>query len=345
MSEPSQNKKTKPIQLWTYATGIILIWTLFIVSALVWNYTTEKEGTHEAARIQARAAFDKDVLYRRWNAEHGGVYAPVSQSTQPNPYLKVPERDIETQAGTRLTKINPAFMTRQVHEIAMQTSGVKGHITSLNPIRPENAADEWETRALRAFNSGAEEISSVELINGEKYMRLMRPLVTEQGCLKCHTEQGYQLGDIRGGISVAVPLSPLVAIEKASFFTFSVIDGVLWLVGIIGIGYGMVLLNRQIARRLQTEEELRQHEKLQGVIEMAGAVCHELNQPLQSISGYSEIIMMDIEKDSPVYDKLATIKEQVDRMGETTKKLMKITKYKTKSYLSSSIIDIDEATS
>jgi len=344
MSDNIAINKIKPIQLRYYALVIVLIWSLFITLLFLWNYNTEKAGTYEAARIQARAAFEKDILYRHWNTVHGGLYAPVTETNQPNPYLKVPERDIKTQQGQKLTKINPAYMTRQVHEIAMKTYGVKGHITSLNPIRPENTPDEWESNALKAFEKGAKEISSAEMIEGENYMRLMRPLITEEGCLKCHAEQGYQLGDIRGGISVAVPLAPLIAIEKASNLIFSIIYGLVWLVGITGIGIGMYFLSRQIVRRFRAEEELRQSEKLRGVIEMAGAVCHELNQPLQAISGYSELILMDLEDGKSPHDDIKSIKKQIDRMRDITKKLMNITRYETTDYLNGKIIDIDKAT-
>ncbi len=344
MADNEKMENARPIRLRYYSLGIALAWSLFIILALAWNYKTEKSGTYEAARIQARAAFEKDVLYRRWNANHGGVYAPVTATTPPNPYLKVPERDIETPSGRKLTKINPAFMTRQVHEIGKDTDGIQGHITSLKPIRPENAPDAWENDALKAFERGAAEVSSAEDIAGIKYMRLMRPLVTEEGCLKCHAQQGYKTGDIRGGISVAVPLSTFFAIEKKGLFIFSVIDGLIWLIGIAGIGLAMYLLNRQISHRLQAEAELREHGKLQGAMEMAGAVCHELNQPMQAVSGYSEIIMMEIEAGDPLSKKLESIKQQIDRMGIITRKLMDITRYETTEYKQGKIIDIDKAT-
>ena len=76
---------------------------------------------------------------------------------------------------------------------------------------------------------------------------------------------------------------------------------------------------------------------------MAGAVCHELNQPLQVVSGNTELLLMDITEDNPLYGNIKTIKEQVHLMGEITKKLMKVTKYRTKDYLTSKIIDIDKA--
>jgi hypothetical protein len=337
-------QKIKPLILWYYAVGIILAWSFFILSLLLWNIKNEKAGTYEAAKIQARVAHEKDVVYRRWNAKHRGIYALVTEETQPNPYLDIPERDIYTPSGKQLTTINPAFMTRQVHELSMKIYGVRGHITSLNPIRPENAPDEWETKALKAFQKGKKEVASVEKIDGQKYLRLMRPLITEKSCLQCHAKQGYKVGDIRGGISVAVPFSPLVAIERSSILTFYIIDGLIWLAGIVGIGIGMLFLKRQISHRLQAEKELRQHEKLQGIIEMSGAVCHEFNQPLQVISGNTELLLMGIKKKDPAYKKIITIQQQADRMGKITKKLMGITSYETKDYADEKIIDIDKAT-
>ena len=63
-----------------------------------------------------------------------------------------------------------------------------------------------------------------------------------------------------------------------------------------------------------------------------------------AISGYSELILMGMSKNDPLYDKNLKVIEQVSRMGEITGKLMGITKYRTKSFgRGSKIIDIDKA--
>ena len=85
-------------------------------------------------------------------------------------------------------------------------------------------------------------------------------------------------------------------------------------------------------------------EKLQAIIEMAGAVCHELNQPLQNIYGYCELLMMDLEEGDQSYEQIKRIKGQIDRTKEITKKLMSVKKYETKDHLKGKIIDIDRAT-
>jgi CheY-like chemotaxis protein len=98
-------------------------------------------------------------------------------------------------------------------------------------------------------------------------------------------------------------------------------------------------------RILELQDKLKQREKLQGVVEMAGAVCHELNQPVQVVLGFSELLLRDLAADDPRHDMLENIKTASERIGALTGKIMRITQYRTKEYLAggSRIIDIDAA--
>jgi signal transduction histidine kinase len=58
---------------------------------------------------------------------------------------------------------------------------------------------------------------------------------------------------------------------------------------------------------------------------------HELNQPLQSISGYSKLLLASVSENDAAYPKIKAVKEQVDRIGVITKKLMGITKYRAEN--------------
>jgi PAS domain S-box-containing protein len=292
-----------PIRIKPYTLALMLIWSAVVTGSLVLEVSQVRQGTLDVARIQARDSFMKDVIYRRWNAKHGGVYVPATDKTPPNPYLNVPERDIITPSGIELTMMNPAYMTRQVHEIAAKTHGVLGHITSLNPIRPANAPDPWETQALEAFKGGAKEFSSVEEVNGEEYMRLMQPLVTEKGCLKCHATQGYKAGDIRGGIGVSVPISPLWAVESSNMLSLLLGHGLLLMVGLVGIGIGARRLSKQITKRKQAEEALQESEArfrslsdaaFEGIVIAENGRIIEVNSTMSTIFGYStsELISM-----------------------------------------------------
>ena len=135
-----------------YLLLMSVIWTALMGTFFIIERNQIRQATEELAITQANESYEKDVLYRRWATSHGGVYAPVTPTTPPNPHLShIPERDLTTPSGRRLTLINPAYMTRQVYEIAQETSSVGGHITSLNPIRPENGPDPWETKRPEGF--------------------------------------------------------------------------------------------------------------------------------------------------------------------------------------------------
>jgi CheY-like chemotaxis protein len=98
------------------------------------------------------------------------------------------------------------------------------------------------------------------------------------------------------------------------------------------------LKQQSLTRRLLEEEKLR------GVLEMAGAVCHELNQPLQAVSGYADLLMMDRSEGDFTCEALKNIKGEISKMGRITEKLMRITRYETREYLANrKIIDIDRA--
>jgi signal transduction histidine kinase len=273
-----------------YIKVLAVLWTIIVAASLVWSMIRIKNETLEGARIQAHISYVKDILYRRWNAMHGGVYVPVTKETQPNPYLSgIPERDITTPSGRRLTLINPAYMTRQVYELMKEDYGVRGHITSLNPIRPENSPDAWETEALRAFEGGKTEVSSIGKIEGKEYFRLMHPFITEETCLKCHAEQGYLEGDVRGGISVSIPMEPLRAIENRHIRTIAGVHGLLWVVGLGGISWSMRRISQSEKERNQAEEGLRKmtDELARSNAELeqfATTASHDLKEPLLAIT-------------------------------------------------------------
>jgi PAS domain-containing protein len=110
---------------------------------------------------------------------------------------------------------------------------------------------------------------------------------------------------------------------------------------------GCVVILDDITRRKQAdsalEETTRNGERLKGALELAGAVCHDMNQPLMAISGYAELLLMDCADDSPHVQKLEKIVGQVAKVGEITRKLMHVTHYETKTYMDRQIIDIDKS--
>jgi len=236
---------------------IILLFTSVIIISLIWNIIEQNTEIEDYARIKARATITKDIIIRKWAIQREKIYVPVNKKTKPNPYLKVPERDIILRSGKHYTLLNPSFINRQIHEIQKTETGTQGHLTSLNPIRPKNKPDKWEATALKKFMTGVTEVSSVELFNNEPFMRMMKPLITEQSCLRCHAFQGYKKGDIRGGISISIPMKQIKKI--VSEHKTSIIGGhiSIWILSIISIIIWIKYsYNRIIERKKYTDELL-----------------------------------------------------------------------------------------
>lgn len=235
--------------------GLAVFWTIALVALGSLDTWQTYKGVVDDARSSANESVRKDMVYRRWAAMHGGVYVPVTPQTPPNPYLAdIPERDISTPSGKKLTLLNPAYMTRQVHELGNKDFGSKGHITSLKPLRAENAPDSWETRVLQSFEAGAEESSAFETSGSETYFRFMRPLVTDAGCLKCHEKQGYKVGDIRGGISVSIPWEPYREVLQTEILIHFAQYGAIWLFGMWGLRVGRTRLQQYLSETKKAQD-------------------------------------------------------------------------------------------
>ncbi|MBF0163927.1 MAG: PAS domain S-box protein, partial [Magnetococcales bacterium] len=205
----------------------------------------------ELAINTARAHFSKDLALRQWATRHGGVYVVADERTPPNPYLAhIPERDIVTPSGRRLTLMNPAYMLRQLMGEYSDLYGVQGRIVSEKPLNPDNGPDPWESQALQAFEQGENEIVAILGEGLEATLRLMRPMITQQGCLKCHGQQGYQVGDVRGGIGVRLPLRTYREHEAVAIGHI-VTDHGFFQVAMLGL---LLLYYRSVQRRLAEQQ-------------------------------------------------------------------------------------------
>lgn len=238
--------------------GIVVAWTLLLAFMLSGNLNDHRESVITFAKSEADVLIQHIKAARAWNAKHGGLYVETNEHTPPNPYLEglVKERDITTPSGRKLTIVNPAYMTRLINEQFNEDDKRVAHITSLNPLRPENAADQWESAALRSFDEGAAEASEITDINGKSYMRLMRPLITQQACLQCHASQGYKLGDIRGGITASVPFEKHAIYLQTLNFNDTATYGLIWLLGLAGLSLGYRQLKYGAIKLQQAEKDI-----------------------------------------------------------------------------------------
>lgn len=342
---PEAPRPRRRLSLEASIVVIGVLGTALLGVSLAWNIIQTKDRTLEGALIQARVAYEKDIVFRRWNNQHAGVYVDAAVTT-PNPYLAgTPERDVRTPSGKTLTLVNPAYMTRMVYELEASVSGLHGHITSLEPMRPQNAPDPWEHTALEAFARGVKEVSAVQSLEGQEYMRLMRPLITEKNCLTCHHERGYLLGKPWGGISVSVPMRELRAIEWKSTRTVLIAHLLLWFVGISGVTIGSRSLLAS-ARGLRLAEEqaraaaarLQESNRLKDLF--IDIVRHDLLNPA-SVVRYYTTFLQENETDPFKLDCYHRIEGVNNRLMELIRNASKYSRLEEMDHVDCQVLDLN----
>jgi hypothetical protein len=235
---------------------LVCAWTAAVAGSLAWNLAQQAKEVRSLTAQAARALLEKDLLYREWSILHGGVYVPKLGPSGANAATREEGREVLTPWGETLTLLNPALVSRQVFELQEQQTGIRGHLTSLKPLHAANSPDGWERQALKAFEDGRKEVSSVVTFQGERSFRMMRPLITVDACLRCHEEAGRKPGTIRGGISVTVPLSGFSG--TGTILRLGLAHLALWFVGLTGLILGARDLEGHIQARQVAEAEREQ---------------------------------------------------------------------------------------
>ncbi len=169
----------------------------------------------EQIEFEARALFKHIVITRKWVSDHQGVFVEKLPWVKENQYLKDikgVETEIIDNKGRRFVRKNPAMVTRELSEYAKEKGLFSFHITSSKLINPNNMPDEFERNAISTFERNeATEIMTVNTIDNAKYFRYISPLYIEDSCMGCHAHQGYKIGDIRGAISITIPVDKTYA--------------------------------------------------------------------------------------------------------------------------------------
>jgi hypothetical protein len=247
-----------------YIALVIALFAAGTALSLYHDIRQAREDRYRLAVSTGKVLFRTVVAARKWIAGHGGVYVPVTETLRPNPYLITPDRDVRTTAGVRLTKVNPSYMTRLVGEI-LKEEGYIVHITSLKTLRPENVPDDWERSALEKFEKGSAVEHALTDSAGSRIFRYMEPLKTEAACLDCHAQQGYRIGDTRGGIGVAFPYAPYEQSIRAADRHAIVMHALFF-----GAGLSLLLfLGRRIVNLIEhLQETQRKVRTLEGILPM-----------------------------------------------------------------------------
>ncbi len=272
-----------------YRVLALNIWLLVVACSLGWNSLDDRRERKSIAYETARAFYKQILAVRHWNLLHGGVYVYTTEHSPPNPYLPENQQTIKDSKGKSLTLINPAYMTRQIAEVSENKGTIFFHITSLTPLRKENAAYPWEIAWLQSFDKGAKEQSAFMTENGQKLFRYMAPLRFDNSCLPCH-DAADNPDAIRGAISVSFP-SPFAKsswplLLSHLFVALTGIAVILFFGGRLAESRKKILQNnrdleKEITERKETEKELRSvKENLEQTVAHRTAELRETNSAL-----------------------------------------------------------------
>ncbi len=320
-----EDRAIRSFRLWTaiavYAVPIV-IWAALVLWSYTWNIDGLKANSHNLALEKGRMVFSVIEATRMWNASHGGLYAPTTDVSPSNPYLAVKEKDIISPSGQPLTLINPAYMTRQLAAI-MAMGDINIHLTSLKPINPGNAPTEWERQSLLSFENGVKEtLDTLSSSKGQSYA-YMAPLLVKKPCMKCHAVQGYEVGDIRGGIRVSFPVTALNTAEHAAIEKLKNVHLIVFILMTV-LSSSAIAWARYLIINLRQERNSRDDiitERTQALQYEVGVknrlfsiISHDLKSPFNSLLGMTH--MMSDMGDHFNKTKMAEYAKDVHETGE-----------------------------
>ncbi|MDH5633511.1 MAG: ATP-binding protein [Gammaproteobacteria bacterium] len=282
--------------------------TSLVGFSLYWNIDNLYKEKVLLAIESARTNWNKDQAFRGWATRHGGLYVKPDKRTPPSPYLAhLPDRDVVTTTGQKLTLMNPAYMMSQMTREYEETYGVKGRITGKVQLNPANSPDAWEWDALTKFENGVDEVIEQSFIEGMPFVRLMKPMYMKPGCVKCHGHLGFEDGDLRGGVSVSIPLRPYYVAADATRYSMQVTHGMVWAFGVIALVFYVWMIRRRESGRRALEAQITQQNIVlahardealrssQAKSEFLSLMSHELRTPLNAILGNGQLLELDAE--------------------------------------------------
>jgi PAS domain S-box-containing protein len=184
------------------------------------------------------------------------------------------------------------------------------------------------------FNKGAERItgySSLDVVGKKRVSELYPPGQAHE--IMRRLRQGVPVGRCElvaaGGERIPIDLSAALVFEDGAE------------TAVVGVLRDLREELRAAAELHETRERLAVAEKAAVVSELAGAAAHELNQPLTSVLGFSELLFRRTAEPDKGREELLAIVREAERMAGIVKKIGKITRYETTQYVGATrIVDL-----
>jgi diguanylate cyclase (GGDEF)-like protein len=175
----------KPVSMKT----LLVIIGVLVLSFLLLMVNRQITLVHTSLETMGKGVAHQVLVTRAWAAGYGGVW-------------------INEQIGSYYDQKNgmylktPSMMTTEISRLVGDDGDYSFRLASDRPVNPSNRlADAYEEEALIEFSKGEQEYS--KLIDGQ--YRYIIPLAIDENCIACHAIHGYQVGDLRGILSITIP--------------------------------------------------------------------------------------------------------------------------------------------
>ena len=246
--------RPKPVPLAVHVLILMVLWTAVLIVSLRFGLKETEENAAAQALAQARTAVEIGTMYRLWVDEQQGIYIDIEDPhTLPHTPTDL-ELHATTHDGTLLTRIVAVDMTRLVYASRAPESGLLVRIVSNHPLGPENVPDEWEAKALANLRQGSTgPVTAMVETENRKYLRLFSPMTeSEHGF-----HPGREPGDLYSGVSVSVPMAPLLAAANSTTRFLVMSHIVFWSIGLVVMILGGASLRTRVRQRDQAVDELQ----------------------------------------------------------------------------------------
>ncbi len=207
---PRLFRSSKDARIFFIYISVVVV--LFLAFVSFSRYRTVNELLIRTIYHEAQSYADLIVVTRHWNAAYGGVFVEKKNSDHVNLFLDRTgiKQEIHSTSGKTFVLKNPTAMTRELSDISVRNGLARFRMVSLNPFNPDYEPDAFEHDALKSIKAGALDRWMIDQSLPDPQFRLVRGLKVDKNCLQCHEQQGYQLGDMLGGLSVSIPAGELV---------------------------------------------------------------------------------------------------------------------------------------
>lgn len=85
---------------------------------------------------------------------------------------------------------------------------------------------------------------------------------------------------------------------------------------------GVLIMSIDITEQIILEKQLLQSQKLEAIGRLAGGIAHDFNNLLSAITGYCELIRMQLHTEDPLYKKIEQISKCGERASALTRQLL-----------------------